>query len=75
MELEQNLFAMSIPCCKKVVLRPGFMYGMDGHSSVSGTWFEMGQNGKAIYRGDPEKGWSWVHILSPHFQGNADGEW
>lgn len=62
MEMEQKLFAMSMPNFRKVVLRPGFMYGMDGHSSVSGMWFEMGQKGKAIYRGDAEKGWSWIHI-------------
>lgn len=62
MQMEQKLFAMPMPSCRKVVLRPGFMYGLDGHSSVSGMWFEMGQKGKAIYRGDPEKGWSWVHV-------------
>jgi nucleoside-diphosphate-sugar epimerase len=62
MEFEQELFAMPIPQCQKVVLRPGFMYGLDGHSSVSATWFRMGEQGKAIYRGDPEKGWSWIHI-------------
>lgn len=62
MELEQKLFALPIPRCRKVVLRPGFMYGMDGRSSISGRWFGMGQQGKAIYRGDRAKGWSWVHI-------------
>ena len=62
MELEQKLFAMPIANCRKVVLRPGFMYGLDALSSVSGQWFQMGEQGKAIYRGDPEKGWSWVHI-------------
>ena len=62
MDLEQELFAMPIPQCCKVVLRPGFMYGLDGQSSVSGMWFGMGEQGKAVYRGDSEKGWSWVHI-------------
>ena len=62
MELEQKLFAIPIAHCRKVVLRPGFMYGMDGQSSVSGMWFGMGQQGKASYRGDCTKGWSWVHI-------------
>ena len=61
MDLEQKLFATSIPHCHKVVLRPGFMYGMDGKSSITGMWFGMGQ-GKAIYRGDRQKGWSWVHV-------------
>jgi len=62
MDLEQELFTMPIPQCRKVVLRPGFMYGLDGQSSVSGMWFGMGEQGKAVYRGDSEKGWSWVHI-------------
>jgi nucleoside-diphosphate-sugar epimerase len=62
MDMEQELFAMPIPDCRKVVLRPGFMYGLDGQSSVSATWFGMGEQRKAIYRGDREKGWSWVHI-------------
>ena len=61
MDLEQKLFATSIPHCHKVVLRPGFMYGMDGKSSITRMWFGMGQ-GKAIYRGDRQKGWSWVHV-------------
>jgi len=62
MDLEQKLFTIPIPQCRKVVLRPGFIYGLDGQSSVSGMWFGMGEQGKAVYRGDPEKGWSWVHI-------------
>lgn len=62
MDMEQKLFTMPIPNCRRVVVRPGFMYGLDGTSSVSATWFQMGEEGKPIYRGDPEKGWSWVHI-------------
>ena len=62
MEMEQKLFTMSIPNCHKVVLRPGFMYGLDGKSSITGMWFQMGQEGKAIYRGNKDKGWSWVHV-------------
>lgn len=62
MDLEQKLFATSIPNCHKVVLRPGFMYGLDGKSSITRMWFEMGEQGKAIYRGDRQKGWSWVHV-------------
>ena len=62
MELEEKLFAMQIPNCKKTVLRPGFMYGLDGKSSITGMWFGMGEKGKAIYRGDRSKGWSWVHV-------------
>ena len=62
MELEQKLFATPIPNCQKVVVRPGFMYGLDGKSSITGMWFQMGEQGKAIYRGDRHKGWSWVHV-------------
>jgi nucleoside-diphosphate-sugar epimerase len=38
------------------------MYGNDGQSSMSGRWFAMGETGEVTYRGDPEKGWSWVHV-------------
>lgn len=62
MDMEQELLAMMIPQCRKVILRPGFIYGLDGKSSITGMWFGMGEQGKAIYRGDREKGWSWVHV-------------
>jgi nucleoside-diphosphate-sugar epimerase len=62
MELEEKLFATPIKNCKKTVLRPGFMYGLDGKSSITGMWFKMAEQGKAIYRGDKHKGWSWVHV-------------
>ena len=62
MDMEQELLAMMIPQCRKVILRPGFIYGLDGKSSITGMWFGMGERGQAIYRGDREKGWSWVHV-------------
>ena len=62
MDMEQELLAMPIPQCRKVILRPGFIYGLDGKSSITGMWFGMGEQGKAIYRGDRHKGWSWVHV-------------
>lgn len=62
MEMESELFLTEMPGVNKVVLRPGFMYGLDGHSSISGQWFAIGEEGKAIYRGDRAKGWSWVHV-------------
>ena len=62
MDMEQELLAMMIPQCRKVILRPGFIYGLDGKSSITGMWFGMGEQGKAIYRGDRDKGWSWVHV-------------
>ena len=62
MDMEEELLAMMIPQCRKVILRPGFIYGLDGKSSITGMWFGMGEQGKAIYRGDRDKGWSWVHV-------------
>ena len=62
MEMESKLFNMNMPKVNRVVLRPGFMYGLDGHSSISGQWFAMGEKGQAVYRGDRHKGWSWVHV-------------
>jgi nucleoside-diphosphate-sugar epimerase len=60
MELEQ--VALALPTVRPVVVRPGFMYGYDGHSSMAARWFAMGTAGEVVYRGDPEKGWSWVHV-------------
>lgn len=54
--------ALAIPDAGVVVLRPGFMYGNDGYNSQAVDWFEMGEAGQGIYRGDREKSWSWVHI-------------
>ena len=62
MEMESKLFSTEMPRISKVVLRPGFMYGLDGHSSISGRWFGMGEKGEAVCRGDKDKGWSWVHV-------------
>lgn len=45
-----------------VVFRPGFMYGNDGFNSMSADWFAMAEAGEAEFRGDREKGWSWVHV-------------
>jgi len=47
---------------RKTVVRPGFMYGKEAHNSMSGVWFGMGERGEAVFRGDRDKGWSWVHI-------------
>jgi nucleoside-diphosphate-sugar epimerase len=44
------------------VVRPGFMYGFDGFNSVSTDWFSMAREGTPTFRGDREKGWSWIHI-------------
>ncbi len=59
-ELEKE--ALAIKSAGVVVLRPGFMYGNDGYNSQATDWFEMGDAGEGIYRGDREKSWSWIHI-------------
>lgn len=45
-----------------VVFRPGFMFGNDGYNSVSTDWFAMAESGDVVFRGDRDRGWSWVHI-------------
>lgn len=57
--LEKEALALPVGV---VVVRPGFMYGNDGYNSVSSDWFAMAEAGEGIYRGDREKGWSWIHI-------------
>jgi nucleoside-diphosphate-sugar epimerase len=58
--LEREAFALSN--VSTVVLRPGFMFGNDGFNSVSADWFAMAEQGDAVFRGDRERGWSWIHI-------------
>jgi len=54
--------ALAIPKLCTTVLRPGFMFGNDGYNSVSADWFAMASAGEAVFRGDRERGWSWIHI-------------
>jgi nucleoside-diphosphate-sugar epimerase len=54
--------ALALRNVSTTVLRPGFMFGYDGFNSVSTDWFEMAEGGDAVYRGDRQKGWSWIHI-------------
>ena len=54
--------ALALKSVSTVVLRPGFMFGNDGFNSVSTDWFAMAEEGDAVFRGDREKGWSWIHI-------------
>jgi nucleoside-diphosphate-sugar epimerase len=54
--------ALALKGVSTVVLRPGFMFGNDGFNSVSADWFAMAEEGDAVFRGDREKGWSWIHI-------------
>jgi nucleoside-diphosphate-sugar epimerase len=59
-QLEHEAFALRN--VSTVVLRPGFMFGNDGFNSVSTDWFAMAEQGEPIFRGDRDKGWSWIHV-------------
>jgi nucleoside-diphosphate-sugar epimerase len=59
-QLEREAFALSN--VSTVVLRPGFIFGNDGFNSLSTDWFAMAEQGDPVYRGDQEKGWSWIHV-------------
>lgn len=54
--------ALAIDGTGVTVLRPGFMYGNDGYNSVAADWFEMASAGDPVFRGDRERGWTWIHI-------------
>jgi nucleoside-diphosphate-sugar epimerase len=54
--------ALAIEGVGVTVVRPGFMYGNDGYNSVASDWFAMAGEGEPVFRGDRERGWSWVHI-------------
>jgi nucleoside-diphosphate-sugar epimerase len=54
--------ALALTNVDTVVLRPGFMFGNDGYNSVSADWFAMAEAGDAVFRGDRDRGWSWIHI-------------
>jgi nucleoside-diphosphate-sugar epimerase len=58
-QLEQELAASGLP---HIVLRPGFMYGGDARSSILGHWFSAAHAGRAVFHGDRNKSWSWVHV-------------
>ena len=59
-QLEKEAIGIRNVAC--TVVRPGFMYGFDGFNSVSTDWFAMARDGDPVFRGDPSKGWSWIHI-------------
>ncbi len=59
-ELERE--ALGVSNVGVTVFRPGFMYGNDGYNSVSTDWFAMAEGGDPVFRGDTERGWSWIHI-------------
>jgi nucleoside-diphosphate-sugar epimerase len=54
--------ALALENVRTVVVRPGFMYGCDGQNSMAARWFAMAGPEPFVFRGDREKGWSWVHI-------------
>jgi nucleoside-diphosphate-sugar epimerase len=54
--------ALAIDGIDTVVPRPGFMYGYDAYNCAVGDWFAMIERGDVAFRGDRERGWSWIHI-------------
>ena len=54
--------ALALKNVSTVIVRPGFMFGFDGFNSVSTDWFELAESGDPVFRGNREKGWSWIHI-------------
>ena len=59
MQVEQELAASGLP---HTVVRPGFMYGGEARTSITGQWFADGHAGRAVFYGDPDKRWTWVHV-------------
>lgn len=59
-QLEREAFALKN--VSTVVLRPGFIFGNDGYNSISTDWFADAEQGNPIFRGDRDKGWSWIHV-------------
>jgi nucleoside-diphosphate-sugar epimerase len=55
LELEQEVFELDN--LRTVVVRPGFLYGLDGRSCFAQTWFEQGEAGRVVYGGDPARRW------------------
>ena len=54
--------ALALDGIDTVVLRPGFMYGHDAYNCAAGDWFALAEKGDVAFRGDRERGWSWIHI-------------
>ena len=54
--------AMALAKVRTTILRPGFMFGYDCYNSVAADWFELAESGDPVFRGDRERGWSWIHI-------------
>ena len=54
--------ALTLSNVSTVVLRPGFIFGNDGFNSISTDWFAMAEQGDPVFRGDLDKGWSWIHV-------------
>jgi len=68
--------ALALKNVRTTVLRPGFMFGYDGYNSVAADWFELAESGDPVFRGDRERGWSWIHIadLSEAYRLAAEAE-
>ncbi|MFG3289169.1 NAD-dependent epimerase/dehydratase family protein [Streptomyces sp. NPDC048179] len=57
--LERELAASGLA---HTVVRPGFIYGGPGTTSLSGQWFAAAEAGKPVFYGDTSKRYSWIHV-------------
>lgn len=59
-ELERE--ALALENVGVTVLRPCFMFGNDGHNSMTSDWFEMAGEGDPVFRGERGRRWTWLHV-------------
>lgn len=59
-ELERE--ALALENVGVTVLRPCFMFGNDGYNSMTSDWFSMAAEGDAVFRGNRERRWTWLHV-------------
>jgi nucleoside-diphosphate-sugar epimerase len=57
--LERELQASGL---RHTIVRPAFVFGGDGRSSLLGRWLDADRDDVGMFYGDPTKEWSWVHV-------------
>lgn len=58
-KLENELRLSGLP---HTIVRPAFVFGGDGRSSLLGRWLDTGHEKAGVFYGDLAKKWSWVHV-------------
>ncbi len=58
-QLEARLGASGLA---HTIVRPAFVFGGDGRSSLLARWLDEARDGVTVFYGDVEKVWSWVHV-------------